>query len=163
MKEAKALAILQEIYRLESISFLRYLVKVSGPPVHDEADKKALALFQVLYLDVERNIRGLGNFLEEHGTASSETRWPLSYAGFNYLRPRYLLRPTVERVRNQVEQVEAQARALEAVDWRQARELAETVLRRDQTTLGRLSQAVEETPEQTAEPAQLKGTSASRW
>ncbi len=163
MKDSGAISILEELHRLESTSFIRYLVEMSRPPIVSDTDRKALALYQDLYRDSERNVQALGQLLADADIVPVEPRWPLVYTTYNFLRPLYLLGPLHERMRLQLEQVESKSKALDARDWSEAKEVMGTVLRRERAALERLDKAVAETPKEDPEPARVKGTSASRW
>lgn len=163
MREPEALSILEEIYRLEAGSFIRYLVEISRPPVFDDEDRQALALYQDLYRQVERNSEAVAELLTDEGVVPAPIRWPLPYTSYNFLRPRYLLRPLLERFEGQIGEVEAAARALSAHDWSEARETVEMMIEREKGCIERLRSAIATIPEESAEPPELKGTSASQW
>ena len=163
MRAPEPLSILEQIYHLESTSFIRYLIEVSRPPVLDDEDRRILALCQDLFKQFDVNSRAVGELLAEQGVTPAQLHWPLHYTNFNYLRPRYLLQPLLEKLERQHEQVEAHTRALAPFDWPEAKELLELLLEHERASIDRLRTASGETPEEPLEPPELKGTSASRW
>ena len=161
--DPQAISVLEGLYLLEAVSFVRYVVEVSRPPVFDQADQRALALYQDIYRDVERSAQALSDLLEDADVVVDDPSWPLQYTSYNFLRPRYLLGPVLERAQEQREKVEARARELRRFGWQEADEVLGTVLRRERSAIERLEKAVAELEDEPIAPPKVKGTSASRW
>jgi hypothetical protein len=160
MTEIEIKETIEELLQLEASSFVRYVIEVSRPPVVDDADRRALALFQDLYRETERGLRALSAVPEEP-LAIRRGRWPLRFASYNYLRPRYVLAPFARELEEHVERL---ARAAEPLAGEEAAAAAVArLLEAEKEHIERLRKLAAELEPEPAAPAALKGTSASRW
>ena len=95
-------ACLRELYGLEAASFLRYVCEVSRPPVTDDVDAQAKAVIDSLYAASSRVLDALGDSLDKVEEETPEPRFALVFTNYNFLRPRYLIRPLLEPGTNAV-------------------------------------------------------------
>jgi hypothetical protein len=169
MMDPACIATLKNVHSREASGFLRYLVNVSSSPVQDQADRDANRLIRELSNEAEANLEDLASLISENGESTDRASFPMSFTNYNFLRPRYLLRPLVERFIPQEEDVRQQLEALERSSTGgldpKLRQVIDNVLDRNRRIRGRAEDAANAipSPEAGVATARPKGTSASRW
>lgn len=153
----------EALLRRELVSFVRYVVEVSHPPVIDAVDERALAGIQDLYRESERGVRALRDLLGEHGVRVENRHWPLRFTSFNYLRPAFLLRPLIHETERHLEGLEAAAKSVDGSEWPAARRAVEDLIDAERTELERLRVLEKELRREGPHRSPIKGTSAARW
>src|SRR5690606_16359788 len=146
-------------------SFLRYVIDVSDPPCLDDTDRDLLAFFAELAEANADSVGALTQLLVERETTPPPTSFPLAYTSFNYLRPRYLLRPLRDRMASEVDEVLELVGALRATSNDASVDaMLERVFATEKTIFDRIERKlVELPPERPVTSSAPKGTSASRW
>jgi hypothetical protein len=160
---------LEEAFQLLGSSFVRYIAESSEPEVHDDADKKAQALYEDWSRESRYSQMALGDLLAEEGCIPSEGSFPIELSQFNFLSPAYLLRHMIDHSSADLERLSELARSLSS--WPRAGDLLGAVIVRQRYYLDRakkLAEACEKKLEEARakeppKPPRIKGTSASRW
>ncbi len=161
MTDPALTAALEEVYGLESTSFIRYLIGNAEVQVRDDFDRKVRSFFIDWYRATDLNRAAFLDVLEEEGHVPSSFGFPLRFSEYNYLNAAYLLGPVIRFMASEIEEKRRRLPALEA--WPRAHQLVEAVLEREEPYLARARELASETPVDERTPARIKGTSASRW
>jgi len=155
------LADLARILDLETNAFIRYLVTASEMDVRDDYDRRVLTFYQDSYRASEQSRRAVEELLEDADYHPFLSAWPLGYAQYNYLSPTYLLGAVIRFMSQSLAGIEEAAARLSA--WPRARELVTAILERERPFLEKARELERDAPAAEVRPAELKGTSASRW
>ena len=154
------LSTLEEIYAIESTSFIRYLISNAEVQVRHDFDRKVRSFFVDWYRASDLNHTAFIDLLNEYGHVPPPYGYPLRFSEYNYLHTAYLLGPVIRLMGSTLEQVAARMDRLAA--WPRANELVKAVLEREAPFLERARHLEEERPQEEQAPAKIKGTSASR-
>lgn len=156
---------LAELYEILSTSFVRYLVDVSDPPCYDEKDRELRDFLAALAKENETSIETLAELLVARDHLPTRGSFPLVFTNYNFLRPRYLLRPLSEELAKEVDRVVSSVALVRGVtDDPAVIGALERIFASEKMILDRVEAMAEEVgPERHREPQGPKGTSASRW
>jgi hypothetical protein len=161
MRAPELLARLEDVYRAEKTSFIRYVVEDSQAELRDDVDRRVFARYGDWDRERARSEEAARELLEEEGVVPAEAAYPIEFSQFNYLSPTYLLCHVIPRMEAHLRLLEESAAALEG--WPRARDLVHATAERERIHLGEVKKLDAERPREPPAPPTRKGTSASRW
>ena len=120
---------LEQVYGLESTSFVRYLVANSEIQVEGDFDRKARSFLVDWYRASDLNRSAFVDLLGDMGVVPAEYSYPLRFSEYHYLSAAYLLGPVVRYMKRSLGDMRARLAELEG--WPRAHDLVAAVIERE--------------------------------
>ncbi len=163
MIDAALIDTLEEVYALESTSFVRYIIWNAEIQVDDDFDRKVRSFLKDWCRTGDLNRTAFVELLSEQDHIVETYSYPIRYSEYHYLKASYLLRPAVRFMTDTLAEIEARSAGL--AGWPRARQLVDAVVERERPFLERAKELEAQSRERPSPeaPPKIKGSSASRW